>query len=145
MIIQGYEDVVCKFYDHVRLFFSALVRTLMKKIPFQSTLLSDMFCLNPKERHNQDFPRAIVNLAKSIPQLKFDEDKLDMLKTEAIDFQMSGNEDLPDTDDVDEFWAALHEVVSPPPRLNNIALGRLAMSLILLLGRLDSLQTHLGQ
>ena len=26
---------------------------------------------------------------------------------------MSGNEDLPDTDDVDEFWAALHEVVSP--------------------------------
>ena len=36
-----------------------------------------------------------------------------MLKTEAIDFQMSGNEDLPDTDDVDEFWAALHEVVSP--------------------------------
>ena len=55
MIIQGYEDVVCKFYDHVRLFFSALVRTLMKEFPFQSTLLSDMFCLNPKERHNQNF------------------------------------------------------------------------------------------
>ena len=70
MIIQGYEDVVRKFDDYVRLFFSALVRTLMKKFQFQSTLLSDMFCLNPKERHNQDFPRTIVNLAKSIPQLK---------------------------------------------------------------------------
>ena len=32
------------------------------------------------------------------------------MKTEAIDFQMAGEENLPNTGDVDEFWARLHQV-----------------------------------
>lgn len=64
LTLQGEEHIVSKFYDHVRLFYSALVRTLFKKFPFQSTLLSDLFVLNQKERHNEEFPQAIVRIAK---------------------------------------------------------------------------------
>ena len=38
---------------------------------------------------------------------------LDQLKAEAFDLQMAGNGDLPDTNDVDNFWARLHQIRSP--------------------------------
>lgn len=69
--------------------------------------------LNPAERLGfQDLPNAVVRLAKLFPQLQLGE-KLDQLKTEAFDFQMAGAEDLPDTNDVDDFWAKLHQIKGP--------------------------------
>ena len=110
---QGMEHVVSAFFKHVRLFYCAFVNTLMKKFPFQSSLLSDLRVLNPAERlEYQDLPNAVIRLAKLFPQLQLGE-KLDQLKTEAYDLQMAGDEDLPDTNDVDDFWARLHQIRSP--------------------------------
>ena len=39
---EGMEPEVNLFFDHVRLFYSILVKTLIKKFPFHSTLLSDL-------------------------------------------------------------------------------------------------------
>lgn len=39
---QGMEHVVSAFCDHVRLFYCAFINTLIKKFPFQSSLLSDL-------------------------------------------------------------------------------------------------------
>ena len=101
---QGREHVSA-FCDHVRLFYCAFVNTLMKEFPFQSSLLLDLCMLNPAERLGfQNLPNAVVRLEKHFPQLQLGE-KLDQLKTEAFDFQMAGAEDLPDTNDVDDFWA----------------------------------------
>ena len=38
---------------------------------------------------------------------------MDQLKTEAFDLQMAGDEDLPGTNDVDNFWARFHQIRSP--------------------------------
>ena len=69
--------------------------------------------LNPAEPlEYEDLPNAVIRLAKQFPQLQL-EDKLDQLKIEAIDFQMADGQDLPDTTNVDDFWARLHEVRGP--------------------------------
>ena len=85
----------------------------MKKFPFQFSLLPDLRMLNPAERLGyQDLSHDVVWLAKLFPQLQPGE-KLDQLKTEAFDLQMAGDEDLPDTNNVDDFWAKLHQIRSP--------------------------------
>ena len=105
------EHVVSSFFYYVRLFYAAFVTTLMKKFPFQSSLLSDLHVLNPTEwLEFQDFPSAVIRLAKLFSQFQLQGEKLDQLKTEAFDFQMAGPEDLPDTNDVDDFWAKLHHI-----------------------------------
>ena len=111
---NGMEHVVSSFFDHVRLFYAAFVTTLIKKFPFKSSLLSDLRVLNPTERLEfQDFPNAVIRLTKLFPQLQLEGEKLDQLKTEAYDLQMADPEDLPDTNDVDDFWAKLHLIKSP--------------------------------
>ena len=54
----------------------------------------------------------MIRFAKQFPQLQLG-DKLDQLKTEDVDFQMADAQVLPNTNDVDDFWAKLHEVVGP--------------------------------
>lgn len=36
---------------------------------------------------------------------------MDLLKAEAIDYQMADSSDLPDTDNIDSFWAGMHNVL----------------------------------
>ena len=62
----------------------------MKKFPFKSTLLSDLRVLNPRREPTtlNDFPNIIVRLAQHFPQLRIG-NKLDALRTEALDFQMT--------------------------------------------------------
>ena len=55
----------------------------------------------------------MIRLAKLFSQFQLQGEKLDQLKTEAFNFQMAGPEDLPDTNDVDDFWAKLHHIKSP--------------------------------
>ena len=106
---EGIEPAVNLFFDHVRLFYSILVKTLIKKFPFTSTFLSDLRILNPSERLTyRDFPNAVVLLAKKLPQLQLC-GKLEALKTEAIDFQMANEADLPQETSVHAFWASLHD------------------------------------
>lgn len=107
---DGMGSVVNRFFKNVRLFYAKFAIAIFKKFPFEPTLLSDLRVLNATERRSfEDFPNAVVRLAKELPQLKFT-DKLDELKTEAIDFQMADKADLPKVEDVDGFWAALHEI-----------------------------------
>ena len=69
--------------------------------------------LNPTERLEfQHFPSAVIRLAKIFPQLQLQGEKLDHLKIEAFDFQMAGPIDLPESNDVDDFWAKLHHIKS---------------------------------
>ena len=72
----------------------------------------DLCILNPSERSSfKDFPAAVVCLAKEFPQLGLNEaEKLEELKTEAIDFFMADPTDLPLHSDVDMFWAAVHDI-----------------------------------
>ena len=93
--------------------------------------MSDLRILNPSERLTYtDFPNAIVCLAKQLPQLQLCDDKLDALKTEAIDFQMADREDLPGETDVDSFWASLQQIGSPTPLYPNLLiLARALLSL----------------
>ena len=99
------------FFDHVRLFYTTFVDKLIQKFPFNSTFLSDLRILNPDQLTFKDFPNAIVRLAKKLPQLQLCNDEtLDTLKTEAIDFQMSDEDDLPSETDVDSFWGSMHQV-----------------------------------
>jgi hypothetical protein len=80
------EHIVLDFYGHVRHFYCTFINTLVKKFPFQSTLLSDLRILNPAYHlQYRDFPNAVVRL-KQFPQLQLSE-KLDQLKAEAVDFQ----------------------------------------------------------
>lgn len=107
---NGFTNEVKRFHDHVRLFFSKLVQTIFLKFPFNSTFLSDLRILNPAERQSyNDFPGAVVRLANELPQLELSE-KLDQLKTEAIDYQMADSKDLPAATDTDLFWAEMHNV-----------------------------------
>ena len=65
--------------------------------------------LNPEERTTlSDFPNILVCLAQHFPQLELG-DKLDALRTEALDFQMAN---LPTSIDVGvgEFWASVHKI-----------------------------------
>ncbi len=87
---EGMENIVSTFLrlGHVRLFYCPFVDTLKKKFPFQSTLLSDLRVLNPTECLGyRDLPNAVIRLAKLFSQLQLC-DKLDQLKTEAVDDQM---------------------------------------------------------
>ena len=58
---QGMEHVVSAFFEHVRLFYCAFVSTLMKKSPFQSSLLSDLRVIQLKGWDT-----------KTCPMLRFD-------------------------------------------------------------------------
>lgn len=84
---------------------------LVKKFPFGSIVLSDLRILNPSERRTfKDFPATVVRLAKHFPQLGLSQaEKLEELKTEAIDFYLADPADLPEYTDLDKFWAALHD------------------------------------
>ena len=113
MVEDGMEHLVTAFYGCVREFYVKLVDTIMKKFPFESSLLSDLRVLNPAERITfQDFPNAVSRLARHLPQLGL-ASKLDQLKMEAVDFQMASSEDLPGTKDTDEFWGKLHDIKQP--------------------------------
>jgi len=52
----------------------------------------------------------VVRLAKQFPQLGLHGDKLEVLKTEAIDFFMTDPAELLDCQDMNAFWAAVHEI-----------------------------------
>ena len=107
---DGQHREVQVFFDHVRLFYEAFICKLLKKFPFKSTLLSDLRVLNPEERTTlNDFPNIIVRLAQHFPQLVLG-DKLDALRTEALDFQMASLPTSTTGMDVDEFWASIHEI-----------------------------------
>ena len=107
---DGQHGEVQVFFDHVRLFYEAFICKLLKKFPFKSTLLSDLRVLNPEERTTlNDFPNIIVRLAQHFPQLELG-DKLDALRTEALDFQMASLPTSTTGMDVDEFWASIHEI-----------------------------------
>ena len=112
MIEEGMEDIVSAFYGSVREFYCMFIDTLLKKFPFNSSFLADLVILNPSERSRSDFPDAVTYLAKELPQLQLC-DKLDLLKTEAIDFQMAATKDLPETSDVDVFWEKVHFIKRP--------------------------------
>ena len=109
---NGKRREVKSFIHSVRTFCTTFVKTLVKKFPFGSTILCDLRILNPSERRTyKDFPAAVVRLAKCFPQLGLSQtEKLEELKTEAIDFYMADSADLPEHTDVDRFWAALHSV-----------------------------------
>ena len=109
---DGMGQEVNNFLRSVRTFYATFVKTLVKKFPFGSTVLSDLRILNPLERRTfNDFPAAVVRLAKHFPQLGLSQaEKLEELKTEAIDFYLADPADLPEYTDLDKFWAALHDV-----------------------------------
>ena len=109
---NGMGREVESFFRSARTFYVAFVKTLVKKFPFGSTILCDLRILNPSERRTyKDFPAAVVRLAKCFPQLGLSQtEKLEELKTEAIDFYMADSADLPEHTDVDKFWATLHNV-----------------------------------
>jgi hypothetical protein len=81
---------------------------MVQKIPFNSTLLTDLRILNPATRTGRnDFLNAVVRVAERFPQLNLTS-TLDELRIEAIDLQMA---DMPDPPtDVDDFWAAVHKI-----------------------------------
>ena len=108
---DGMDPEVDLFFHHVRHFYSTFVKTLINKFPFGSPILCDLRILNPSERRTfKDFPAAVVHLAKQLPQLGLS-GILEELKIEAIDFHMADAAHLPEaTDDVDTFWAALHDI-----------------------------------
>ena len=108
---NGVGQEVESFSCSVRTFYATFVKTLVKKFPFGSTILCDLHILNPSEQRTfKDFPAAVVHLAKHFPQLGLSQtEKLEELKTEAIDFYMADPADLPEHTDV-KFWAALHSV-----------------------------------
>ena len=61
MIKEGMDHVVSAFYDHVRQFYTVFIDTLLKKFPFESSLLSVLRVLNPADRLSyQDFPNAVI-------------------------------------------------------------------------------------
>ena len=110
MTEEGMAAEVTQFLAHVRIFYSTFVKKLINKFPFNSSFLSDLRVLNPSERTTyRDLPNAVIRLANQLPQLQL-RNKLDDLKTEAVDFQMADEADLPPGDDVDDFWAKLHYV-----------------------------------
>ena len=101
---DGEHVEVRNFYKHVRAFYAAFFGKLVKKFPFKSSLLPDMKILNPEERvKNNDFANIVVRLAQQLPQLGL-HDRLDKLRTEALDFQMAT---LPACSDVDSFWSEM--------------------------------------
>ena len=60
-------------------------------------------------RAYKKFPAAVLRLAKQFPHLGFSTtDKLEELKTEAIDFQKADAADLPEDTNIDTFWGDLH-------------------------------------
>ena len=80
-----------------------------KKFPFKSTLLSDLRVLKPKEVPKvNNYATIVVCLAQQLSQLDLN-NKLDELRTVALDLQMA---ELPTTADVDEFRASVHTITS---------------------------------
>ena len=131
---EGLEPEVQLFYKHVHAFYCALINKIFEKFPFNSSLLSDLKILNPQQRVEfADLPNAAVRLARLLPQLQFSGSSLDLLKAVAIDFQMADQSDLPKTDQVDQFWAAMHTIKrigSPEPLyVNLLVLARALLSL----------------
>ena len=108
---EGMGPEVSHFFHHIKVFYTTFVKTLMKKFPFHSTVLCDLRILNPSERRDyKEFPPAVLRLAKQFPQLGFSTtDKLEELKTEAIDFQMADAANLPEDTNI-AFWVDLHNI-----------------------------------
>ena len=130
---EGFEEECDMFFNHVRSFYTTFLQTLIRKFPFKSPILRDLRILNPAERRNwEDFPAAVVRLAKQFPQLGLNEgEKLEQLKTEAIDFFMADPAELPLADpaelphnsDVNTYWEAVHEIKemgSTQPQYSNL-------------------------
>ena len=130
---EGFEEECDMFFNHVRTFYTTFLQTLIRKFPFKSPILRDLRILNPAERRNwEDFPAAVVRLAKQFPQLGLNEgEKLEKLKTEAIDFFMADPAELPLADptelphngDVNTYWEAVHEIKemgSTQPQYSNL-------------------------
>ena len=111
MTENGMVPEVDRFFVHVHLFYSTFVKKLFQKFPFKSTLLSGLRILSPAEPTTyRDFPNAVIRLANQLPQLQL-QDRLDDLRTEAVDFQMADETALPIGDDgVDAFWAKIHDI-----------------------------------
>ena len=110
---EGMGPDVSHFFHHIKVFYTTFVKTLMKEFPFHSTALCDLRILNPSERRAyKEFPAAVLRLAKQqFPQLGFSTtDKLEELKTEAIDFQMADAADLPEDTNIDTFWGELDNI-----------------------------------
>ena len=122
---EGFEEECDMFFNHVRSIYTTFLQTLIRKFPFKSPILHDLRILNPAERRNwEDFPAAVVRLAKQFPQLGLNEgEKLVQLKTEAIDFFMADPAELPHNSDVNTYWEAVHEIKemgSTQPQYSNL-------------------------
>ncbi|XP_061738203.1 uncharacterized protein LOC133539903 [Nerophis ophidion] len=87
----------------VRDFFVAVTTNMMTSFPLDNIILQNMTVLDPESRH-QFAPNSIIELGKSLPQLRLD---LDSLREEVVEYQVLGREDLPQEARIDRFWAML--------------------------------------
>ncbi|XP_061838153.1 zinc finger protein 862-like isoform X1 [Nerophis lumbriciformis] len=87
----------------VRDFFVAVTTNMMTAFPLDNIILQNLTVLDPESRH-QFSPNSVIELGKSLPQLRLD---LDSLREEVVEYQVLGREDLPREARIDRFWAML--------------------------------------
>ncbi|XP_061784362.1 uncharacterized protein [Nerophis lumbriciformis] len=87
----------------VRDFFVAVTTKMMTAFPLDNIILQNLTVLDPESRHRFS-PNSVIELGKSLPQLRLD---LDRLREEVVEYQVLGREDLPQEARIDRFWAML--------------------------------------
>ena len=95
---QEEEQDFKPFYGAVRSFYVAILqKKLIKKFPFQDTILKDLGIINPLQVRSYSI-NTVISLAKRFKQLQLDNsDSLDSLRDEFMDFILSPiDSDLPD-------------------------------------------------
>ncbi|XP_061885006.1 uncharacterized protein LOC133635755 [Entelurus aequoreus] len=90
-------------FKAVRDFFVAVTTKMMTTFPLDNIILQNLTVLDPESRHRFS-PNSVIELGKSLPQLRLD---LDSLWDEVVAYQVLGREDLPKEARIDRFWAML--------------------------------------
>ncbi len=83
------------FFQAVRRFYTASLQKMLKKFPFEDSILKDLGIINPDQVCNYTFS-TVESLAKRFPQIGLADSKLiDILREEFMDFINSPSEHPP--------------------------------------------------
>ena len=107
---EGMEPEVNLFFDHVRLFYSILVKTLYnQEVPIHLHSLVRLENFESfRASHIQRLPKCSCPSCEEVTSITAVWEA-GGIETEAIDFQMADEADLPQDTSVDAFWASLHD------------------------------------
>ena len=105
------DSILSSFFKHVRLFYTEVTNSIVKKFPFKDTTLQTLGFVNPTLKHKIDSSSLLPIATRLVPSID-----QTTLADEVLDYQLSPDDDLPlfqpDTP-LDNYWLSVEQLTIP--------------------------------